>query len=378
MKITRVLVASALLALASAGAHADLTIGVSLPLTGPAAGLGIPCKTAFALWPDAIAGEKLRLIILDDASDSTAANKNGRRFVTEDKVDVIIGSASVPLAIAISAIAEETRTVQLAAAPIDLPPGKGAWTFRLPQSTAVMAAGIVEHMKKLGVKSFGFLGYSDPYGQSWLNDISKQAQEAGIKLTTAERFARADTSVTAQAIKVIATNPDAVLVVASGSGAAMPHTTLVERGYKGRIFQTHSAASNDLMCVGGKLVEGGFVISGPAVVPEQLPDSHPSKKVALAFVQQYEKMYGAGSRNQFAAHINDALVILQRVVPVALKKGKAGTAEFRAALKDALENSGSIVVSQGVFRYTAKDHFGLDGNARVMLTVQNGGWKLLP
>lgn len=378
MKIARVLAASALLALASAGARADLTIGVSLPLTGPAAGLGIPCKTAFALWPETIAGEKVKLIILDDASDSTAANKNGRRFVTEDKVDVIIGSASVPLAIAISAIAEETRTVQLAAAPIDLPPGRGGWTFRLPQSTAVMAAGIVEHMKKLGVKSFGFLGYSDPYGQSWLNDISKQAQEAGIKLTTAERFARADTSVAAQAIKVIATNPDAVLVVASGSGAAMPHTTLVERGYKGRIFQTHSAASNDLVRVGGKLVEGGFVISGPAVVPEQLPDSHPSKKVALAFVQQYEKMYGAGSRNQFAAHINDALVILERVVPVAQKKGKPGTAEFRAALKDALENSGSIVVSQGVFRYTAQDHFGLDGNARVMLTVQNGGWKLLP
>ncbi len=378
MKIARVLAASALMVLASAGARADLVIGVSLPLTGPAAGLGIPCKTAFELWPKAIAGQTLKVIILDDASDSTAANKNGRRFVSEDKVDVIIGSASVPLAIAISAIAEETHTVQLAAAPIDLPPGRGAWTFRLPQSTAVMAAGIVEQMKKMGVKSFGFLGYSDPYGQSWLNDISKQAQEAGIKLTTAERFARADTSVTAQAIKVIATTPDAVLVVASGSGAAMPHTTLVERGYKGKIFQTHSAASNDLMRVGGKLVEGGFVISGPAVVPEQLPDSHPSKKVALAFVQQYEKMYGAGSRNQFAAHINDALIILQRVVPVALKKGKPGTAEFRAALKDALENSGSIVVSQGVFRYTAQDHFGLDGNARVMLTVQNGGWKLLP
>lgn len=377
MKIARVLAASALMLLASAGARADLTIGVSLPLTGPAAGLGIPCKTAFELWPKSIAGQNLKVIILDDASDSTAANKNARRFVSEDKVDLIIGSASVPQAIAISAVAEEAHTVQLAASPIALPPGKGAWTFRLPQSTAVMAAGIIEQMKKMGVKSFGFLGYADPYGQSWLDDISKQAQAAGIKLTTAERFARADTSVTAQAIKVIATNPDAVLVVASGSGAAMPHTTLVERGYKGKIFQTHSAASNDLMRVGGKLVEGGYVISGPAVVPEQLPDSHPSKKVALAFVQQYEKMYGPGSRNQFAAHINDALIILQHVVPVALKKGKPGTAEFRAALKDAIENSGSIVVSQGVFHYTPQDHFGLDANARVMLTVQNGGWKLV-
>lgn len=357
--------------------RADLTIGVSLPLTGPAAALGIPCKNALALWPESISGEKLKFIILDDASDPTTAIKNARRLVGEDQVDLILGSASVPPSIAISDVATESQTVQLALSPIELPEGRGAWTFRLPQSSALMAAGIMEHMKKMGVRSIAFLGYADPYGETWLKGITKEAQAAGVKIVAVERFARADTSITGQALKVIAANPDAVLVVASGSGAAMPHRSLIERGFKGRIYQTHSAASRDLIRLGGKDVEGGYVISGPAVVPDQLPDSHPSKKVGLSFIEQYEKKYGPESRNQFSAHVNDALLVLQHAVPMAAKKAKPGTKAFRGALKDALEAGGEITISQGVIKYTAQDHFGLDARARVLLTIQNGNWRIV-
>jgi branched-chain amino acid transport system substrate-binding protein len=370
-----------LLALFFAGAAnsvlADITIGIDLPLTGPAAGLGIPCKNGLMFWPDSIAGEKIKLIILDDGSDPTQATKNARRFITEDKVDLMMGSAGTVPALAMAAVAAEGQTVQLAESPIDLPPGKDTWTFRLPQSTAVMAEGIVEHMKKNGVKSFAFIGYSDAYGESWLKDMTRVANDAGIKLTTAERFARPDISITGQAIKAVASNPDAILLVASGSGAAMPHLAVVDRGFKGKIYQTHSAASSDLIRLGGKSVEGAFVISGLAVMPEGLPDGHPSKMLALDYVQRYEKTYGPGTRNQFAAHTYDAMLVLQRVVPEALKKGKPGTSEFRAALRDALENAGEIPVTQGVFRYTAKDHFGLDGRARMMLTIANGNWKVV-
>ena len=365
------------LCLAMSVARADITIGVDLPLTGPAAGLGIPCKKGLDFWPESIAGEKIKLILLDDGSDPSQASKNARRFISEDKVDVIIGSAATPAALAMAAIAAEGHTVQLAESPVELPVGKDTWTFRLPQSTALMGAGIIEHMKKSGVKSFAFIGYSDAYGESWLKDLSRLANEAGIKLTVAERFARADTSVTAQALKAVAGNPDAIVLVASGSGAAMPHLAVVERGYKGKIYQTHSAASSDLLRLGGKNVEGSFVVAGLAVMPEGLPDTHPSKKLAVDFVQRYEKTFGPGTRNQFAAHTYDALLVLQRVVPEALKKGRPGSSEFRAALRDALENAGEIVASQGVFQYTAKDHFGLDGRARMMLTIANGNWKVV-
>ncbi len=379
MNKTRLLVAALATALAAGRAHADLTIGVSIPLTGPTSALGIPSKNGIALWPTAIAGQKLNVIVLDDATDPTLGVKNARRFVTEDKVDVIVGSAATPIAAAMSDVAAEGQTVQLMLSPVNLPEGKGGWSFRMPQSTAVMAIPIVEHWKKLGIKTYGFLGYADAYGEAWLKDMAPAAEKAGIKLVATERFARTDTSVTGQALKLVSANPDAILVVASGSGAAMPHKGLVERGYaKGKIYQTHGAATFDLIRVGGADVEGSFVSSGPAVVADKLPDSNASKALGVRYISEYEKAYGKGSANQFGAHAFDVVIVLQKAVPIALQKAQPGTKEFRAALKEALETMGRTPVSQGVLNYSAADHFGYTPETGVLLTVANGDWKLVP
>ena len=369
--------AIATLAFASA-AQADITIGVSVPLTGPTSALGIPCKNGITLWPTSIGGEKLNVIILDDATDPTIGVKNARRFVTEDKVDLIVGSAATPIAIAMSDVAAEAQTVQLTLSPIVLPEGKGAWSFRRPQSTAVMAIPIVEHWKKIGAKTFGYIGYSDAYGESWLKDITAQATAAGLKSVGVERFARADTSITGQALKLVSAKPDVILIGASGSGAAMPAKGLVERGFpKDKIYQTHGAATMDLIRVGGKDVEGSYVSSGPALVAPKLPDSNPSKVLGTRYIAEYEKAFGPNTANQFGAHAFDAAIVLEKIIPVALKKAKPGTPEFRAALKDALENSGRIPVSQGVLHYTATDHFGFTPDTGVLLKVVNGDWQVV-
>ncbi len=364
--------AAATLLLAAAPALADINIGISLALTGPGSGLGIPMQNEFKLWPKTIAGEKVNLIILDDASDPGKGLNNARRFVTEDKVDLIIGSCITPVAAAIAPVAAEAKTVQLSAAPVGVPPGQDHWLFRLPQGFNVMAHPIVEHMKKNGVKTLGFLGYTDAYGELWLKEITRQAEAAGIKLTATERFARTDTSVTPQALKLGSANPDAILVVASGSGAAMPEMGLVERGYKGKIYQTHAAATPDLVRIGGKAVENTYVVSGPAVIAEQLPDNHPSKKVAVSFVTLYEGSYGPNSRNQFAGHAYDAQIVLEKLLPVALKKAKPGTPEFRAALRDGLETMGRTIFSHGVMNWSADDHWGYTNETGVLLKVADG------
>jgi branched-chain amino acid transport system substrate-binding protein len=362
---------------AAAVAHAQITIGVSLPLTGPASGLGIPMGNYIKLWPTSIAGQQLKVTVLDDATDPTKGVTNAKKFVTEDKADIVMGSAATPVAIAMAETLAESGTPHFMFSPAVLPAGKDHWAFRLPQGNAVMAYAMIEHMKKQGVKTVGFLGYTDAYGESWLNDFKAQSTAlGGPQIVAAERFARADTSVTAQALKLVSANPDAMLIVASGSGAAMPHKAVVERGYKGKIYQTHAAATRDLMRVGGKDVEGAFVTSGPAVIPEQLPAAHPSKALAADFVAKYEKAYGAGNRNQFAAHAYDTIVVLEKVVPMALQKAKPGTKEFRAAIRDAMETMGRTVVSHGVLNYTKDNHWGFTTETGVILKVVNADWQV--
>ena len=359
-------------------AQAEITVGVSVSATGPAASLGIPEKNTFALLPQTLGGEKVKYIVLDDATDTTMAVKNARKMVGEDKVDVLIASSATPTSMAILEVAVETKTPQILMAPIPpLDDVKRPWAFQTPQGFPVMANAIVEHMAAGGVKTVGFIGYADPYGEGWLKSFQAIAEQKGIKLVAIERYQRTDISVTGQALKILSANPDAVLVAGSGTPAVLPQATLLERGYKGKFYQTHGIANRDFLRVGGKTVEGTVFPVGPMLLAEQLPDSHPSKRPAMEYIKAYEAAHGVNSRSTFGGHGWDAYLLLNRAVPVALKKAKAGTAEFRLALRDALEAVKELPVTHGVFTMSAKDHNGLDGRAVVMARIENGDWKLI-
>jgi len=371
-------VAAALCAIAtSIPAWADINVGISLSSTGPAAALGIPEKKTVALLPTTVAGEKVNYIVLDDATDATRATKNARKLITEDNVDIILGSSSTPPSVAIAEVANETKTPQIAIAPVELPPEKNAWVFRAPQHIALMARALVGHMKAHGVKQLGFIGYTDAYGESWLKEMRKAVESAGIKISDVERFNRTDTSVTGQALKLVSAKPDAILVVASGTPSVMPEVTLLDRGYKGQIYQTHGTATKEFIRVGGKAVEGTILPVGPVVVSSQLPDSHPSKKLGMDYTKRYEEKYGAGSFSSFGAQFYDAYLLFASAVPTALKTAKPGTPAFRQALRDALESTHEVVATHGVFNMTPTDHFGLDSRAAVLVRVEKGDWKLI-
>lgn len=371
--------AAALLACLGLGpARADLTIGVTLSATGPAASLGIPEKNTFALMPQTIAGEKVNYIVLDDATNPTEANKNARRLVAEYRVDAIIGSTTTPTSLAALEVAAETRTPLLMMAPI--PPQSGdklAWGFVMPQGIGLMAAALVDQMKAAGVRTLGFIGYADAYGDVWWQAMNAMVEPAGIAFTAQERFQRTDTSVTGQVLKIMSGRPDAVLVAGSGTPAVLPQATLKERGYKGRIYQTHGVANRDFLRVGGKQVEGAVFPVGPVLVAEQLPDSNASKRVALEYIAAYEKVHGKDSRSTFGAHAWDAGLMLNYAVPLALKKATPGTPQFRQGLRDAIETAREVVATHGVFNMSASDHQGFDKRARVMVSVEGGDWKLM-
>ncbi len=378
MKVKQLVLAHALaLGLAAGSAWADINIGVSVSATGPAASLGIPEKQTFALLPKTIGGEKVNYIVLDDATDASTAVKNARKLTAEDKVDAIIGSTATPTSIAILEVAFETKTPQISMAPFAPTADKAPWVFITPQNFNQMAMAIATHMVANHVKTIGFIGYADPYGQLWLKAMQGAADAKGIKMVATESYQRNDTSVTGQALKLMAANPDAVLIAGSGTPAVLPQATLIERGYKGKFYQTHGIANRDFLRVGGKNVEGTIFPVGPMLLAEHLPDSHLSKKPALEYIKVYEAAHGVNSRSTFGGHGWDAYLLLNRAVPEAMKKAKPGTVEFRVALRDALENVKELPAVHGVFNMSAKDHNGLDSRAAVMATVENGDWKLL-
>ncbi|WP_413206057.1 ABC transporter substrate-binding protein [Rhodospirillum sp. A1_3_36] len=361
----------------SGAAWADLNVGVIVSATGSTAALGIPMQNALMFMPKEINGEKVNLFFGDDTSDPATATNLARRMITQDKVDVLIGSGMTGAAIAIAGVANENGVPQIAMSPIILPEGTDAWTFRMPQPVGLMAKALIDNMAAKGVKRLGYIGFSDAWGDFWVKEFDKYGPSAGIEMVAQERYGRADTSVTGQVLKLVASRPDAVLVGASGTASALPQIELRKRGYTGPIYQTHGSVSADFIRIGGKDVEGAILSSGPVNVAEQLPDTAEVKAPGMDFITRYEAKYGEGNRNQFAAHMYDAITVLEQTVPKAMETAKPGTPEFKAAFKDALEHGDPIVASQGVYRFTPTDHFGLDERGRVLITVKDGAWKLI-
>lgn len=379
MKLNKILTLLAA-ALTSAAALADITVGVTVSATGPAASLGIPEKNTVSLMPKTIAGQKINYIVLDDASDTTAAVANARKLITEHKVDIILGSTTTPNSLAmVDAVAEaQTPMISMAASARIVEPqdAKKRWVFKTPQNDIQMSLAIAEHMANSGVKTVAFIGFADAYGEGWYQEFSKAADLKKLKIVASERYARNDTSVTGQALKLMSAQPDAVLIAGSGTPAALPQKTLKERGYAGKFYQTHGVANADFLRVGGKDVDGTFLPAGPVLVAEQLPAAHPVKKSAMAYVTAYEAAYGKGTVSTFGAHAWDTGVLMAAAVPAALKKAQPGTPAFRAALRDALEQVKEVPGAHGIFNMSATDHLGLDQRARVMVKIENGTWKL--
>ncbi|MPY66455.1 ABC transporter substrate-binding protein [Deinococcus sp. SDU3-2] len=375
----RLFVTAALLA--SSFAAAQLRVGVVVSSTGPAASLGIPEKNTVALLPQTIGGQKVTYTVLDDASDTTAAVTATRKLIQDNKVDVIIGTTTTPASLAMIDVVTEAKVpmISLAASEAIIKPvdARRRWVFKTPQTDAIMANAIVAHMAQNRIKTVGYIGFNDAYGEGWLSELQRAAAARNIRVVAVEKYNRADTSVTGQILKIVAARPDAVLVGASGVPAVLPQKTLNDRGYAGKIYQTHGVANADFLRVGGKDVEGAILPAGPVLVADQLPATNPTQRVGLAYTQAYERRFGQNSVSTFGAHMWDAGLILQKAIPAALKKAKPGTPQFRSALRDAIEGTRNVIGAHGIFNMSATDHLGLDARSRVMVQVVNGTWKMI-
>ena len=368
-------------ALAACTAQAQMKVGVIASATGPTASVGIPQKNSAALLPKKIGNIDIEYTVLDDASDSTQTVALIKKLLVEQKVDAIIGPSGSPNSMAALQFIAEAKTPMLAPVgttavvlPMD---DQKRWVFKTTQNDSLICEALVAHMVKKGVRTAGFIGFGDAYGESWYRVFSAMIDKAGIKLIANERYQRSDQSVIGQVTKIAAANPDVVLIGAAGGPTVLPHTTLVERGYKGQIYQTHGAATPDFVRLGGKAVDGAIMAASLMQVLDQVPDTNPSRKLAIDYIAGYEKLYG-NKPAPFGANVFDAGLLLQRAVPEALKKGQPGSEAFRVALRDALEGTRELVGTQGVYNMSAQDHSGFDKRGRELMVLKNGAWQLIP
>ena len=364
---------------ATSALAAELKVGFITSLSGPVSSLGIPydkgMKAAIAYKSD-VGGRKVQVVQLDDASDPSTAARNARKLIDEDKVDVIIGTAGSPGALAIAAVARETKTPLISIANANLPGEEGAWMVTLPQPAPLMVGAVVERMKKSGVKTVGYIGFSDAWGDLVYDALTKSAEPAGIKVVSNERYARADTSVTGQVLKIVALKPDAVITGTSGTPGALPYLALAERGYKGQIYGTHALINPDFVRVGGASVEGLLAPTGPVIVAEQLPDSNPIRKVSMDFRAAYQKANGAVPTDAFSAYSFDAWLLF--LDAASRTKGEPGTPQYRVALRDAIVNTKELVGTHSVYNFKPDDRYGSDERSRVIVKLEKGQWKLVP
>jgi branched-chain amino acid transport system substrate-binding protein len=349
-------------------AAADLTVGFITSMTGPVSSIGIPCAKGIAVgqaYKADVNGSKIRVIQLDDSSDPSTAARNARKLIEEEKVDVIIGSGGA------------SSTLAIANAN---PPGEpGTWMVTVPQPAPLMVGAVVERMKPTSVKTIGFIGSNDAWGDLVYDAAKQLAKPAGIKIVANERYARADTSVTGQALKVVAARPDVVITGGSGTPGALPHIALAKRGYKGTVYGTHAPINPDFIRVGGSSVEGMIAPTGPVVVASQLPESNPIRKVALDFEAAYKDANKEPATGGFSAYAFDAWLILADAAKRTMAAGiQPGSPEFRKALRDAISTTKELVGTHAVYNFKPDDRYGTDERSRVLVHLVKGEWKLLP
>jgi branched-chain amino acid transport system substrate-binding protein len=371
---------TAALAAIACVAQAQVRVGVVSSATGPTAFVGVAQKNSVALLPKKVGDTTIEYFALDDASDPTQSVNNVKKLLAEQKIDALIGPSGSPNAMGVIEVMAEARTPMLApvgTTAVVLPMDeRKRWIFKTTQNDDIIASALLAHMRRTGVRTVGFIGYNDPYGEAWYKTVAPMFEKAGIKVVANERYNRADTSVTGQVLKLKTAAPDAVFVAGVAAGAALPQMQLADAGYAGRIYQTHGAATDDFIRIGGRKVDGTIIAASLMLVLDQVPDTVASKKVAADYMGAYEKLYGNRPAT-FGANVYDAGLLLQRAIPEALRKGKPGTPEFRSALRDALEQTRELVATQGVYNMTPADHSGFDERGRVLVTVKDGKWEIV-
>ncbi len=381
------LLTAALAGFGGAALAQDIVIGAAIAQTGPASSLGSGEADALKLFEkrvnDAggVMGHNLKIVLLDTASDPSKAVLDVRKLITESRALAVICCTTSPESLAVIDTLQraEVPNISIAAsASIVQPASERHWVFKTPPIDATMVTAEVKDMVAQGVKTLGFIGFNDAYGQGGLAALQAAAPSDNVDIVATESFARSDTNLSSQATKLVAANPDAVLIWAIPPAGNVAEKALQDAGYQGLIYQSYGMTNETFLRLGGASLNGTRLSVLPVIVHDKLPASLPFASVVQDFVKTYRDAYGSVP-SSFAGHAWDAGLILEAASNQVLASTSPNDLKaFRSALRDAIENLHDFPAVDGIFNFSATDHSGLDTSSAIMVTVQDGAYQLVP
>lgn len=369
--------ALALIGLASSPALADIKIGASLSQTGPASFLGDPEAKTLKMLVDeinakgGIKGEKIELVMYDDAGDANNARTFATRLIEDDEVVAVIGGTTTGTTMSMIPVMEEAEVpfISLAGAVVIIDPVK-KWVFKTPHTDKMAGAKIFGDLKARGLTKIGLISGTGGFEMSMREQCLKLAPEFGMEIVADESYGPKDADMTPQLTKIAGVaGLQAVVNPGFGQGPAIVTRNFRQLNIQVPLYQSHGVASKSFIELAGAAAEGVRLPAAALLVADKLPDNDPQKPVVVGYRDAYQKATGA-QVSTFGGHAYDAFMILTQAIE------RAGSAE-PAAIRDEIEKTKGYVGTGGIVNMTADDHMGLDLSAFRMLEIKDGDWTIV-
>lgn len=353
-----------------------IKIGALFSVTGGASFLGAPEERTVRMLVEKINasggvnGQKLELVVKDTGGSPEKAVSFAKQLIEEDKVLAIVGPSTSGETMQIKGLCEENKMilVSCAAAEVIVSP-VAKYVFKSPQKDSQAVTWIYRTMKEKGIAKIAVLSSTDGFGAAGKKQLETGASPEGIEILVNEVYDKQATDLTDVLTKVKGNSGVQAVV----NWSIVPAQSIVAKNMKQLglnvpLFQSHGFGNLKYVQQAGVAAEGILFPAGRLLVVDELPDSHPQKKVLATYKKDYESRYQEDV-STFGGHAYDALM----VVVEALRQ--AGTPD-REKVRDAIENLKGFVGTAGVFNFSATDHTGLDLTAFEMLTVKDGKFTI--
>jgi branched-chain amino acid transport system substrate-binding protein len=343
------------LAVLSHTSHAQILIGQTAGFTGPV-GAGVKETTDGAkLYIDAINakggvnGQKIELISMDDKFDPKNAGENARQLIEEKNVVALFLTRGTPHTEAILPHLEK-HGVPLVG------PSTGAMVLHQPVKKYVFnvratyqreAEKAVTHLHSMGITRIGIIYADDSFGADGVAGAQKGLTAAKLQPAVLEKFNRSKPDFSPITPKVVQSNAQAVIMVASGQAVVDGTKAFRAAGSAAQIVTLSNNASSGFIKSLGENARGVIVTQ---VFPYE-------RSIAYGMVKEAQEMAKAKGAGDISPAMLEGFAAA-KVLVEGLRR--ASPKPSREKIQTALEGIRKLDIGGLEVNFSPEDHTGLD------------------